>query len=98
MIGDAGKINVLATVKQDGKDHPQVWTKENGKGRVFVSVLGHYTWTHEDPLFQELILRGIAWASGKDELRFAEENFRRQMSNPTVCAGISFDLIALPAR
>jgi type 1 glutamine amidotransferase len=71
MIGDTNKINVLATVKQDGQDQAEVWTFEKGKGRVFGCVLGHYTWTHEDPLYRILVLRGIGWAAGDENFRFA---------------------------
>ncbi len=69
LIGDTNKINVIGTVKQDGKDHIQVWTFEKGKGRVFGCVMGHYTWTHEDPLYQILVSRGIAWAARSEELQ-----------------------------
>ena len=46
----------------------RLWTIEHGtpehaKGRVFVSILGHYTWTFDDPLFRVLILRGICWSA-----------------------------------
>ena len=32
----------------------------------FVSILGHYSWTFDDPLFRLLLLRGIAWSAGED--------------------------------
>jgi type 1 glutamine amidotransferase len=43
-----------------------MWTFQKGKGRVFASILGHYTWTLDDSLFRLLVLRGIAWAAGAD--------------------------------
>lgn len=70
LIGDPAKVNVLATFESEGKQWPQLWTYEQGKGRVFVSVPGHYTWTHEDPIYRLLILRGIAWAMGEDTQKF----------------------------
>jgi len=69
MIGGAGKVEVLATGEQDGKAWPMVWTFEKGRGRVFASILGHYSWTHDDPLFRILVLRGMAWAAGADVRR-----------------------------
>jgi type 1 glutamine amidotransferase len=30
---------------------------------VFVSILGHFSWTFDDPLFRVLVLRGICWTS-----------------------------------
>ena len=41
-----------------------------GKGRVFVSIPGHYSWTFDDPLFRVLLLRGIAWAAKEPVDRF----------------------------
>ncbi len=70
MIGDTSKVAVLATAVEEGKPHPMMWTCENGKGRVFGSVLGHYSWTLDDPLFRIPVLRGIAWAAGEPESRF----------------------------
>jgi type 1 glutamine amidotransferase len=72
LVGDPKRIQLLATSVEDGQPQPQFWTLEPSKGRVFVSVLGHYSWTFDDPLFRILILRGIAW-SGKEPVdRFNE--------------------------
>jgi type 1 glutamine amidotransferase len=70
LVGDPSKIHVLATSKEEGEAYPQMWTHEKGKGRVFVSIPGHYTWTFDDPLFRILILRGMAWAAGEPVDRF----------------------------
>jgi type 1 glutamine amidotransferase len=65
----SGARHVLATSDEKlGEDsaevqaQPMFWTYEQGKGRVFVCVLGHYTWTFDDPYFRLLLLRGIAWS------------------------------------
>ncbi|MCI0685537.1 MAG: ThuA domain-containing protein [Gemmataceae bacterium] len=63
LAGDPKKIHVLATGVEEGAAQPLFWTREHEKGRVFVSILGHYTWTFDDPLFRALILRGIAWSA-----------------------------------
>ena len=65
LIGDTNKVTVIATVTMEGTDWPEVWTFEKGRGHVFGSVIGHYTWTHEDPLYRIMILRGIAWVAGR---------------------------------
>jgi putative heme-binding domain-containing protein len=70
MFGDLKKVEVLATTELDGNDWPLMWTFQNGKGRVFASILGHYTWTLDDPVFRMLVFRGIAWAGGADAARF----------------------------
>jgi putative heme-binding domain-containing protein len=71
LIGDRNKISAIATAKLDGKDEPEVWTFEKGKGRVFGCVLGHFMWTQKDPFYRILVSRGIAWAAGEGNLRFA---------------------------
>jgi type 1 glutamine amidotransferase len=68
-VGDAAKATVLATQDEEGQARPMVWAVERGKGRVFSTILGHYTWTFEDPLARALILRGMAWAAGEDDVR-----------------------------
>jgi putative heme-binding domain-containing protein len=70
--GDMKSINVLGACVEDGKSWPLFWTREHGRGRVFVSVPGHYTWTFDDPLFRLVLLRGIAWAAGESVDRLNE--------------------------
>jgi putative heme-binding domain-containing protein len=72
MVGDPGKVNVLGTSVEDGKPQPQMWTFEKGRGRVFVNILGHYTWTFDDPFFRMLMLRGMAWAAREPVDRWSE--------------------------
>lgn len=69
MIGDRNRVHVLATTVEEGAEQPMIWTHEVGKGRVFASVLGHYSVTLEDPLFRILVLRGVAWAGRQPESR-----------------------------
>lgn len=70
MFGDPKRIRILATADVAGQPRPMVWTFEPGRGRVFGSIPGHYTWTFEDPLFRILALRGVAWVCGEPESRF----------------------------
>lgn len=64
----------LKTMKGIDADHPQVWTADYGKGRVFSITLGHDEVSlHFQPL-QTLILRGTEWAAtGKVTLPVLEE-------------------------
>jgi type 1 glutamine amidotransferase len=61
-------IHVLATTPDpQGNIVPQLWTYEHsvpgGKSaRAFVSLEGHSTASFEQPQFQTILLRGIAWA------------------------------------
>jgi putative heme-binding domain-containing protein len=70
LVGDVNKVRVLATGKEEGRAQPLFWTLEPGKGRVFVSIPGHFAWTFDDPLFRVLLLRGIAWAAREPVDRF----------------------------
>jgi putative heme-binding domain-containing protein len=70
LTGDPQRIRVLATAFEDGQPQPLFWTIEPGKGRVFVSIPGHYSWTFDDPLFRVLLLRGIAWSAREPVDRF----------------------------
>jgi type 1 glutamine amidotransferase len=72
LSGDASRINLLGTSLEDGQPQPQFWTVERGRGRVFVSIPGHYSWTFDDPMFRTLLMRGIAWAGHRNVDRFNE--------------------------
>ena len=74
LTGDEKNIHILASATEAGEARPLIWTVEkplaqNAKmnGRVFVSILGHFTWTFDDPLFRLLVLRGIAWSAHADD-------------------------------
>jgi type 1 glutamine amidotransferase len=70
LTGDAEAINLIATQEEDGQPQPLFWSVEHDKGRVFVSIPGHYMWTFDDPAFRLLLLRGIAWAGHRNVDRF----------------------------
>ncbi len=72
LIGDTNNIHLLASGEEGGKPRPLIWTREQGKGRVFVSIPGHFSWTFDDPLFRILLLRGICWAGGQPTDRLSE--------------------------
>ncbi|HTI68927.1 MAG TPA: ThuA domain-containing protein [Candidatus Limnocylindria bacterium] len=67
-----GDLQTLVETAEDGEMQPQVWTKTAGAGRVFVCIPGHFTWTHDDPLYRVLVLRGIAWSAGQPLDRLTE--------------------------
>lgn len=72
LVGDPARLpfRLLGSAVEDGAARPLFWTVEPPRGRVFVSIPGHYTWTFDDPLFRLLILRGIAWSAGESVDRF----------------------------
>jgi type 1 glutamine amidotransferase len=75
--GDRDKVTILATsdetISEDSdqtKPEPMFYCYRYSKGRVFSCILGHYTWTFDDPYFRILMLRGMAWAAGESPYRF----------------------------
>jgi trehalose utilization protein len=46
------------------------WTFTSGKGRIFGTTTGHYTYTFYDPMYRLLLLRGIAWTLNEDPAPF----------------------------
>ena len=55
---------VLATSKseRDGKEHAVAWVNQFGKARVFGTTYGHSDDTFRDPVFIDLLTRGMKWA------------------------------------
>ncbi len=70
LIGELPSSRVLASGMEDKEPRPLFWTVEHAKGRVFVSIPGHFSWTFDDPLFRVLLLRGIAWTAREPVDRF----------------------------
>lgn len=70
LSGDVKNVTILATAVEDGQPRPVVWSREQGKGRVFVTLQGHYNWTFDDPLYRVLLLRGMAWSAREPVDRF----------------------------
>lgn len=64
----------LKAMKGIDADHPQLWVRDYGKGRVFSITLAHDEVSlHFQPL-QTLILRGTEWAAtGKVTLPVLDE-------------------------
>jgi len=45
-----------------GPNYPSTWARMQGKGRVFYTSMGHREDVWTNPLFQSMLLGGIAWA------------------------------------
>jgi type 1 glutamine amidotransferase len=66
-----GDLDAVATVRHEDKDWPIAWTRQYGKGRVFVTVFGHARWEpgskdpQENPPFRRMIEQAIEWAAAK---------------------------------
>lgn len=73
---NAADVQVLAGSKEESEPgqsavsmQPMFWTYQRGQGRAFGCVLGHYSWTFDDPYFRLWLLRGIAWAARENPYR-----------------------------
>lgn len=57
---------LLSSVSEkDGKTYPVAWTNKYGKARVFGTTLGHSDATFKDPVYVNMVARGILWAAGR---------------------------------
>ncbi|MGH9371381.1 MAG: ThuA domain-containing protein [Vicinamibacterales bacterium] len=45
--------------------HPIIWTNTHGKARVFVTSLGHNTEMIANPVYLDLVTRGLLWTVGR---------------------------------
>jgi type 1 glutamine amidotransferase len=49
------------------KPYPMTWARKQAKGRVFYSSLGHREDVWKNPIFENILLGGLAWAMGNAE-------------------------------
>lgn len=60
------KALATAVSPEDQREYPVAWVGDYHGARVFGTTLGHGTATWEDPVFQELLVRGFKWAVGRE--------------------------------
>jgi putative membrane-bound dehydrogenase-like protein len=61
------KNRTVLEYRQDaGRREPWTWVRTHEKGRVFYTAWGHDERTWSNPGFQNLVERGIRWATGSD--------------------------------
>lgn len=51
--------------KETKRDEVDIWVNTYGQGRVFSTTLGHYNHTMQDPVFLDLVTRGLLWSCEK---------------------------------
>ena len=63
-VGDA-PLHVILDAQSDwsGRVEPIAWTRSYGKGRVFVTVLGHDVESRKNPAFVRLVEQACSWAA-----------------------------------
>jgi type 1 glutamine amidotransferase len=66
---DMHVILVMDTKGMKGIDYqrapfPSTWARQQGKGRVFYTAMGHREDVWTNPLFQNILLGGLGWSAG----------------------------------
>jgi len=75
------KNRTVFEYRQDSKHRePWTWVRTHDKGRVFYTAWGHDERTWGNPGFQNLVERGIRWASGHDPAKVETFSDRPQMT------------------
>lgn len=59
------KALATSTSERTGDAHPVVWVNDFAGVRVMGTTYGHSDDTFRDPVYQNLLVRGILWAAGK---------------------------------
>jgi type 1 glutamine amidotransferase len=62
----SSKALASAVSPEDQKEYPLAWVSDYGGTRVFGTTLGHGNDTWNDPVFQDLMLRGFKWAVNRE--------------------------------
>ena len=47
-----------------GSDHPIVWSRCIGAGRMFYSAIGHRPEMYAEPIYRRMLTNAVAWAAG----------------------------------
>lgn len=65
LVGDA-PIHLLAQAKSkvDQREHPMAFTRDYGRGRLFLTTLGHDVKAFTNACVPQLLRQGCAWAAG----------------------------------
>lgn len=74
----ADDCRVLALAREVGaeKEHPSVWTREYGKGRVVTILPAHWPEAYRVAEFQQLIANSTLWAAARPDEQNASQETR----------------------
>ena len=64
-MGETGQGRVLLTTEHQPSMRALAWTRQHMNSRVFCLQLGHDAKAWQDANFQQVLSRGILWASGR---------------------------------
>jgi len=60
------KLHSLGKIDRGNEQQSMVWVQEYGKGRIFSTTLGHDKAAFVNASFQQLVVRGLYWAAGRE--------------------------------
>jgi len=61
---------VLQVRDEEGREEPFTWVREQGKGRVYYTALGHDARTWAQPPFHAQLAQAVRWAAGRPDFEF----------------------------
>ncbi|MBW3624984.1 MAG: ThuA domain-containing protein, partial [Armatimonadetes bacterium] len=75
--------------KRADQDYAVAWARQEGRGRVFYTSLGHREQVWNDPRFQEHIIGGIRWAAGleKAKIKFPKVKKEKKKASDSAAKG-----------
>lgn len=71
MRADPEHLDPAIRARRADDDFPLIWTRREGKGRIYNLSWGHNEATWDDPRFQAMVRGAIAWAMTRDEITSA---------------------------
>ncbi|HBE67602.1 MAG TPA: glycosyl hydrolase [Planctomycetaceae bacterium] len=80
---EEGRTILMYRIDASGRE-PWTWVKDYKQGRVFYTASGHDSRTWLNPGFQNLIERGIRWASGDDPSKAGDYISERPFDPPAM--------------
>jgi len=60
------KVHDLGKIDRGKEQQSMAWVQDYGKGRIFNTTLGHGKEAWDNPGFQQLVVRGLYWAAGRE--------------------------------
>ncbi|MHA3703710.1 ThuA domain-containing protein [Jatrophihabitans sp. YIM 134969] len=70
-LDEADDVVPLATATHSGRDHPLVWARTIGAGRVVHDTLGHHVPTYRNEVQRRIVQRGALWVIGRSDSELA---------------------------
>ena len=60
-LDERDDVEPLATAAHGGRDHPLLWARRYGRGRVVYSGLGHDERSYRHPSYRRILAQAVAW-------------------------------------